>query len=233
MAKRPDLTEPPTASVAALAAQGGLGQWSGWTYVPYGGLRYRKWKDCRLYLYAGGVVISDTRAGFEITRGWADTRVLVYRRSLNGGLTHSCHTLIDPAGVGVSIGPGDRTFRGGDKQMHGITEALNGPPFLYPGDWGDYIQEGITKTQLPSVLARIERGESVRFGAYSVDRHGVTGRKRTAAWTEIAHYETDEARLHLNNARNRSVGDAANTYDITNLNVFLNVVQRLKRGLAQ
>ncbi|CAM5655048.1 hypothetical protein GCM10010329_11480 [Streptomyces spiroverticillatus] len=181
MAKQPDLTESPTPSATALAAQAGLGQWSGWTFVPYRGLGYKKWKDCRLYLYAGGVVITDNRVGFEITRDWANTRVLEYRRTINGSTKDARYTLIDPAGVGVSIGPGGRTFLKGDKQMHGITEVLSGAPFLYPGDWGNYIQDGITKTQLPSVLARIERGESVRFGAFTADRHGVTGRKRTAA----------------------------------------------------
>ncbi len=233
MAQRPDLTEPPTASVAALAARADLGQWAGWTFVPYGGLRYRKWKDSRLYLYVGGVVIADTRAGSEITRNWADTSVLVYRRSVNGGLTDSSHTLIDGRGVGVSIGPGGRTFREGDKQLHGITEVVQGPPFLYPGDWGDFIQDSIMKTHLLPVLARIERGESVSFGAFTVDRQGVTGRKRTAAWTEIANHWTYDAKLYFNDARKRSVGDSASTHDIANLNLFLSVVQRLKRGAAQ
>ncbi|WP_372409098.1 DUF6585 family protein [Streptomyces luteireticuli] len=221
------LSEPPTASAAALAQQRGLGEWTGRTYATNQGWRYRKWQGWRLYVYVGGVIVT-APDGYEAAYDWGTTRVLQYRRSVNGALRDARYTLIDPSGNAVNIGPGMRGMLNKEKQRLGITSMVNGAPFSYPGDWGDPIERGITRAQLPGVVERIQRGGTVEFGPYKADRNGLASKKRTATWAEI-----DQIRVYDGMARfwasdNRTLVDSQFTHDIPNVNLFLNLCHYLK-----
>lgn len=55
---------------------------------------------------------------------------------------------------------------------------------IYSGPWGNYLRKNITGFQLPEVLARIQRGESIDFGRPKADQRALTDRKHAAAWPE-------------------------------------------------
>lgn len=225
MAQNEALHEQPTAPVNVLAAQRGLGDWVD-TYASKQGWTYRMWRDWRLYVYGGGVVVTG-RDGFDAVYDWGTTRVVEYRRRVNGSLVDARYTLIDPRGSALNIGPGSRALLKKEKRSLGITELVSGAPFLYPGDWGDYIQRNVTRAQLSGTVARIGRGETVEFGPYKADRYGLTGRKQTAAWTKIVDFDVSYGMLSLRGADKRNVVDLEYTHYIPNVNLFLNLCQHL------
>lgn len=96
--------ERPPASVAALAAQSGLGDWTD-TLATKQGFGWRKWRDWRLYFFSGGLIVT-APDGYTAAYDWGTVRVLQYRTSVNGGASDACSTLIDPAGSALNIGFG-------------------------------------------------------------------------------------------------------------------------------
>lgn len=58
--------------------------------------------------------------------------------------------------------------------------------FENPAAWGQVIQREITRAQLPSAVAALERGEAVHFGDIAVTSQGISTTKRAELpWTEI------------------------------------------------
>ncbi|KUN38753.1 hypothetical protein AQJ27_44025 [Streptomyces olivochromogenes] len=219
-----DTYEPPTPETAMLAAERGLGEWRrtfrrAQTWVD------KKHNESRLYVYDDGVVVRTARMSrgkdlFEAAYDWGTLRVLRY---LNPSRGEARYTLLDPGGVALNVGRGIRIFLKEDRQALGITSVVEGTAFAWPTLWGDHIEECVTRVQLPSVLARIERGETVDFGPYKVDRQGVAGRKDAAAWSEIADVSGDNGTLRFKAKRRGTYVDRAKLQNIANVNLFLSV----------
>lgn len=223
-----DTYEPPTPEAAALAAGRGLGEWRR-TFRRKPSWVAKKHNESRLYLYDGGVVVRTARISrgddlFEAAYDWGSLRVLRYF-STRGDARY---TLLDAGGVALNVGPGTRVFLKEDKQALGITSVVEGTMFVWPRTWGDHIEECVTRVQLPGVLARLERGETVDFGPYKVDRQGVAGRKHAAAWSEITDISAYDGTLLFNKKLRRTTVDSANLQNIANVNLFLNVCERFK-----
>lgn len=219
-------SEQPSTSAAVLAGRRGLGEWVR-TFASKQGWKQRKWQAWRLYVYTGGLVVSSFD-GFEAAYDWGTTRALRYYRSVNGGLVDARYTLIDPSGNALNIGLGTRTLLKRHKEQFGITELVSGAPFQYPGDWGDYLLRGITRAQLPGVLTRIARGETVDFGPFTADRHGLTDHKRTAAWSDIVKIRTNDGRVSFDGINKLLAVGPGSAADIPNVDLFLNLCHELK-----
>ncbi|MFJ6793670.1 DUF6585 family protein [Streptomyces sp. NPDC091268] len=223
-----DTYEQPTAEAAALAAARGLGEWRR-TFRRKQSWVAKKHNASRLYLYDGGVVVRTARTSrgddlFEGAYDWGTLRVLRYF-STRGDARY---TLLDQAGVALNVGPGLRVFLKEDKQALGITSVVEGTMFLWPRTWGDHIEESVTRVQLPDVLARIERGETVDFGPYKVDRRGAAGRRHAAAWSEILDISAFDGTLLFNKKLRRTTVDSAHLQNIANVNLFLAVCRRFQ-----
>lgn len=168
------------------------------------------------------------RDGYMGAYDWGTVRALQYRRTINGGAAEACSTLIDPAGNALTIGFGRPPLFKAEKTALGITSVVNGPGFLYPYMWGDHIQERITQAQLASTLTRIQQGESVNFGPYTVNRGGVADKKYSSTWPEIIEIGFQSGTFMFNGHQRRSTApEMAKAYVIPNLDLFVKLCHHL------
>lgn len=219
-----DTYEQPTGEAVALAAERGLGQWQR-TFRMKQSRLFGKHNASRLYIHANGAVVTGPE-GFRAAYLWETVRVLRYMSTRNGTPWDARYTLLDPHGAAVNIGPGTRVFLKDEKRSLGITSVVQGALFLWPDVWGEHIMQAVTRTQLPKVLDAIERGETVDFGAYKVDRQGLTGRKHSASWSDITTISSFSGTLIFNGSQKRTTVDSADVQSIANVDLFL----RLCRG---
>ncbi|MER5638502.1 DUF6585 family protein [Kitasatospora sp. NPDC002227] len=218
--------EQPGPAAAALAAERGLGDPVG-TFATKPGWINRKWREHRLHLYTGGLVVIGPDSP-PVAYDWTHTRALRYYRTVNGGLIDARYTLIGPDGSALNIGPGARPVPKKLQERLGITSLTRGAPFQYPGDWGDYLQSGITRAQLPTAWSRVTGGETLNFGPFTVDRDGVTDRKRTLAWSAVSEVRTSNGFVKIDGHEKREISYLESAADVPNLLLFLNLCQQLK-----
>ncbi|WCD90995.1 hypothetical protein KPP03845_107424 [Streptomyces xanthophaeus] len=228
-------TEQPSAVAAELAANHGLGQWRQ-TFATKQGWTARRWREWRLYIYAGGVVVT-APTGIQAAYDWKSMRVVQYLRTINGGQADAKYALIDPAGAALAIGTGGFPLLRKERETAGITELTHGAPFPYPLDWGPHIQNAVAQTQLPEVLARLERGESVNFGPYEAGRAGITGQTRRGRaetpWSDITVIKVRDGAVFFNPERgiradpHRKGPDYAQLCQIPNVELFLRLCRTL------
>ncbi|MFG2342325.1 DUF6585 family protein [Streptomyces yangpuensis] len=221
-----DTYEQPTGEAAALAAERGLGQWLR-TFRMKQSRLFGKHNASRLYLYDGGTVVTGPE-GFGAAYAWDTVRVLRYLSTRNGVPWDARYTLLDPQGAAVNIGPGTRVFLKDEKRALGITSVVQGALFLWPDVWGEHILQAVTRAQLPKVLAALERGETVDFGAYKVDRHVLAGRRHSAPWSQITEISSYSGSLIFNGSLKRTTVDSADLQSIANPHLFLQLCRRLK-----
>ncbi|MGW7098883.1 DUF6585 family protein [Streptomyces sp. NPDC054838] len=220
-----DTHEQPTDEAAALAAERGLGTWRQ-TFRCKSSRLVRKHNASRLYLYDGGTVVTGPE-GFRAAYDWRTVRILRYLSTRNGVPWDARYTLLDPHGAAVNIGPGLRVFLKEEKQFLGITSVVQGALFLWPEVWGAHMMQAVTRTQLPMVISAIERGETVDFGAYKADRHRVTGRRYSSAWSDITEIRTFDGTLIFKSPQKRTTVDSAHMDNIANPDLFLQLCHRL------
>ncbi|QKW07867.1 hypothetical protein HUT18_17205 [Streptomyces sp. NA04227] len=217
-------TEPPTSSVVALAGEWGFGGWLR-TYASRQSWMYKKWRDWRLYLYDGGVVVT-APSGYEAAFDWGTSRVLQYLRTINGSDAHARYTLIDPYGDAVNIGPGANLLTQKWQERLGINSSLIGPPILGWGEWGEHIQLKITEAQLADVLGRIARGETAQFGPINADRHGLLTGEQEADWAEIDRVRLADGTVQVVAHNGELLLDGLHEIGfIPNLDLFLHVCE--------
>ncbi|MFJ4776547.1 DUF6585 family protein [Streptomyces sp. NPDC088762] len=221
-----DTYEQPTGEAAALAAERGLGPWSR-TFRMKQSRLFGKHNASRLYIHANGAVVTGPE-GFRAAYDWETVRILRYLSTRNGVPWDARYTLLDPHGAAVNIGPGTRVFLKEEKQSLGITSVVQGALFLWPNVWGEHMMQAVTRTQLPKVLGAIERGETVNFGAYKVDRHVLAGRKHSAPWSAITEISSFSGTLIFNGSQKRTTVDSAPMENIANLDLFLQLCRRFK-----
>ncbi|MET9700895.1 DUF6585 family protein [Streptomyces sp. NPDC006529] len=224
--KETDTREQPTDEAAALAAEHGLGPWSQ-TFRMNQSRLFTKHNASRLYLYANGVVVTGPQ-GFRAAYDWETVRVLRYLSTRNGVPWDARYTLIDPHGSAVNIGPGTRVFLKEEKRFLGITSVVQGALFLWPDVWGEHIVQAVTRAQLPKVLGAVERGETVDFGAYTLDRHVLTGRKHSAPWSDITEISSFSGTLIFNGSQKRTTVDSSSMDNIVNLDLFMRLCRHYK-----
>ncbi|MFF3215392.1 DUF6585 family protein [Streptomyces sp. NPDC002886] len=219
-----DTYEQPTSQAGALAAERGLGQWSR-TFRSKQSRLVRKHNASRLYIHATGAVVTGPE-GFMAAYDWETVRVLRYLSTRNGVPWDARYTLVDPHGAAVNIGPGMRVFLKEERQSLGLTSLVQGALFLWPNVWGEHMMQAVTRTQLPKVLGAIERGETVNFGAYKVDRHRLAGRKHSASWSDITEISSFSGTLIFNGSQKRTTVDSAPMQNIANPDLFLQLCHR-------
>ncbi|WNF28649.1 hypothetical protein RI138_18420 [Streptomyces sp. C11-1] len=223
-------TERPSAPATALAAQHGLGDWVD-TFATKQGFGWKKWRDWRLYFFTGGMAVT-APTGFTAAYDWGTVRVLQYRTTVNGAASEACSTLIDPAGRALTIGFGRPPLFKSDKTVLGVTSWECGAGFLYPHLWGDHIQGRVTQAQLGGAIARVQQGESVNFGPYTVNRDGVSDKKYSAAWPEIIEIGFGAGAFMFNGHQRRStVPEGAEVFRIPNLDLFVKLCRHLSPNL--
>ncbi|MFD9634981.1 hypothetical protein [Streptomyces violascens] len=54
------------------------------------------------------------------------------------------------------------------------------------------------------MITRIGQGESVNFGPYTVNQHGVSDKKYSSAWSEITQFELFNGSVMFNGSQRRS-----------------------------
>ncbi|MFD9822529.1 DUF6585 family protein [Streptomyces violascens] len=113
-------------------------------------------------------------------------------------------TLIAPAANALNKGMGIPPLFKTDKSALGITSWVNGPGFLYPDLYGDHIQYCVARHQLAGMVTRIGQGESVNFGPYTVNQHGVSDKKYSSTWSEITQFELFNGSVMFNGSQHRS-----------------------------
>ncbi|MEV6581979.1 DUF6585 family protein [Streptomyces sp. NPDC051582] len=189
-------------------------------------------------MYAGGVIVTSP-TGLQAAYDWKTARVMQNLTTVNGGQHDAKYMLIDPDGTALTVGFGIFPLLRSEKEAAGITEVVRGCPFPYPLDWGPHIQQAIARAQLPDVLARLERGETVNFGPYEAGREGITGedrrRRLTTPWAEIHKLKVHDGMLFFNPERgwradpDRKGPDAAHVNQIPNLELLLQLCRTLCR----
>ncbi len=165
--------------------------------------------------------------GFAAAYVWDTVRVLRYLSTRNGVPWDARYTLLDPQGAAVNIGPGTRVFLKDEKRALGITSLVQGALFLWPDVWGEHILRTVTRAQLPKVLAALERGGTVDFGAYKVDQHVLSGRKHSAPWSQITEISSYSGTLIFNGSLKRTTVDSADLQSIANPDLFLRLCRHL------
>ncbi|MFE1549789.1 hypothetical protein [Streptomyces sp. NPDC058718] len=86
----------------------------------------------------------------------------------------------------------------------------------------------IAGAQLPATIAHIERGESLTFSPYSVDRQGDSDNKHAAAWTEITEIGSTMGAFMFNGHQRRSTAPkSAQAYRIPNPDLFVKPCRHL------
>lgn len=102
--------------------------------------------------------------------------------------------------------------------------------YAEPERWGPFIQQEITGFQLPGLLARLDQGETLRFGDLSVSRGGIaTPRSGSAGWTEIEQVQIKNGALFLRKGGKSRSWSTKAVKDIPNFFLFLALVERLRR----
>ncbi|WP_030772362.1 DUF6585 family protein [Streptomyces sp. NRRL F-2664] len=221
-----DTYEQPTGEAAALAARRGLGPWQR-TFRMKQSRVFGKHNASRLHLHEGGTVVTGP-AGFRAAYAWDTVRVLRYLSTRNGVPWDARYTLLDPQGAAVNIGPGTRVFLKEEKRALGITSVVQGALFLWPDVWGEHIVRAVTRAQLPKALAALERGQTLDFGAYRVDRHVLAGRKHSAPWSQITEISSHSGSLIFNGSLRRTTVDSAELQSIANADLFLRLCRHLR-----
>ncbi|EFL12763.1 DUF6585 family protein [Streptomyces sp. C] len=210
--------EQPSPAAAQLAAQQGLGNWTD-TIATSQGFRNRKWRDWRMFLFNGGLVVTSPD-GYLAAYDWRTVRVLQFRRQ-DG---FSCQALIDPQGNALNIGFGRIPLFQSAKAALGVSSWTNGAPFLYPNSWGDGIQDAVARAQLPGTLKRIEVGETVTFGPYSLNKDRVWDKEYGCSWSEIVEIFCQDGSFYLNGTQRRSQAPRSEVIErIPNLHLLMNV----------
>ncbi|CAM5337887.1 DUF6585 family protein [Streptomyces pilosus] len=217
----------PTGQVAALARARGLGAWVERTFLPKKGLFLRKWEGSRLYFFVGGLVITGP-GDFAAAYDWRTASVLQSVTSVNGVVQEARYTVFDRSGAAVGLG------RGGDMlfpRQHaglGITSLVKGAPFTFEGDWGPYIQQRIAEERGAEVLADLERGGTVPFGAVTLSRSGVTVQERSAAWDGLGDIRASDGQVLFPDAggRRQALPSVPATH-VANLVLFLAVCRHV------
>ncbi|WP_406287842.1 DUF6585 family protein [Embleya sp. NBC_00896] len=217
----------PSASASALAAERGLGSWAQATYLPKKAVFSRRWEDARLYLFHGGVIVTGPK-GFQAAYDWDSSSVLQSLRTVNGTVTDARYTLFDRSGDAVAIGRGIDSLFGRQRERLGIKSLVNGAPFVHEGNWGPFIQQSIASAQMPGALARIERGETLEFGAIRVGREGVSIKDRSAAWGDIGNIHAGNGLINFPDAhRHRQALSSVPAHEVVNLDLFFGLCRHL------
>ncbi|MEU9058570.1 DUF6585 family protein [Streptomyces sp. NPDC048430] len=217
----------PTEPVTALAAERDLGAWAQWTFVPKKGVFLRRWEGARLYFFHRGLVVTGPE-GFSAAYDWGTASVLECVAKADKTVTDARYTVVDRDGAAVGIGRGTDFILPGQRDRLGITSLVKGAPFTFEGDWGPHIQRRILLAQMPGVLARIERGESVQFGAVRLGGAGVSVKGRSAAWGDLEEIRAVGGLLEFHGVRGRKALPRVYTAHVANLYLFLAVCGHMR-----
>ncbi|MFD6280874.1 DUF6585 family protein [Streptomyces sp. NPDC060209] len=216
----------PTESVTALAAERGLGAWVKATYLPRKGMFLRRWEGSRLYFFGRGLVVTGPD-GFQAAYDWETVSVLESRSSINGAVADARYTLFDRSGAAVGVGRGVDMIFPRRRETLGITSLVKGAPFTFEGDWGPHIQRRVLLARMPGVLASLERGESVPFGAVRLSAAGVSVKERSATWDDLKEVKPFSGMIGFHDSRRRTVLPGVHTAHVANLYLFLGICRHM------
>ncbi|WP_432981260.1 DUF6585 family protein [Dactylosporangium sp. CA-233914] len=168
-----------------------------WTVVTASKVRAaRRGKGARLDLHEHGLAFTATD-GRRFVYRWDSLRMLrrVVESRKNGTVrTWHAYTLAGPEGVAVTLGD---TSNGPGPDL-GVSEAVRGPSFVRPEQWGRDIEQGVLEAQLPTAVRRIADRQTVAFGPVALHRNGVTAAGRTVPWSQVRHFRiVYNARLEI------------------------------------
>lgn len=152
----------------------------------------------RVYLFESGFVHTG-RAGAARAFRWDEIEVLrdVTRTYNAFGTTDHKFTVTRPDGAKV---------------------VLSTDTFWDVGELGQQVEQRVTETQTPTVLAAVGAGETVNFGPLSVDAHGLHDQRETATWDQVTSVGLRDGKVRLEDTTRRRT----RTYDINRVpNVFV------------
>ncbi|RLV08936.1 hypothetical protein CTZ27_09435 [Streptomyces griseocarneus] len=218
----------PDGHAAALAERERLGRWRMTAPNRQGTFR-KRWGEARLHLYEHGLVVTDPEGLEQVHRWDATAAVLQNLVTVNGALRHSTYTLIDAHGAALTVGRGSPDLLNRHFERLGATSHTRGPGFVYERAWGPEVQKGVASAQLPTAIARLSRGETLAFGAVSLDRDGMSVGKKTESWSRIAEVYLRDGMLKADDASGRLLLIGSGINGIPNLYLLLTLAQQLQR----
>jgi len=97
-------------------------------------------------------------------------------------------------------------------------------------DLGTAIQRGVTRAQLPHVLAAIKQGQQVPFGDLKLTYQGIITRKGGLAWPEVQGIDIKRGVIHIGRAGKWWPASSTPIRSIPNVFVFLEAAEQLRGG---
>jgi hypothetical protein len=175
----------------------------------------RKLKARRLYLFENGILVADANGPIHAVR-WNSMTVLqqIIRKQLGGTTVRTLYTY---------------TVITGDGPSFKLTNFYEKPEV-----WGPRIQDEITRTYLPGVMAAIESGQPVVFADTSLTASGMANVKRgELRWSEIQNIEVKNGVVVVQKAGKRAPLTGTAVSRIPNFFVFLSAAKTLQAGAAR
>ncbi|CAG0936384.1 hypothetical protein TFLX_05257 [Thermoflexales bacterium] len=93
---------------------------------------------------------------------------------------------------------------------------------------GELLRQQVTRQQLPQALTKMQRGETVAFGALGVSQRGLTYEDKAIAWSEVDRVEMLNGSVVVRKKTDRlfSLPLVIKAAEIPNLSVFLALIRQ-------
>ncbi|WP_030144287.1 DUF6585 family protein [Glycomyces sp. NRRL B-16210] len=183
-----------------------------------------------LRLYDNGLIVKGPKALVSIFY-WDSARVhqRLFRYPQTGLTTYN-YLLTGPDASPIAIGDPKGAAASAIVNLQGdLANFTLGAAFSSPEEWGPAIQQAVTRTQLPDVLARIDRGERLAFGDLAVERDFLTIDGTAIAWNRLQAVSLHDG-VALFKSADRLFRTREPVYTIPNFFVLQEVV-RARTGL--
>lgn len=102
--------------------------------------------------------------------------------------------------------------------------------YAEPDRWGPAIQQEITRAQLPGLLTRLQQGQTLAYGDFSVNLGGVATTKGSLTWPEIEKVDISQGMLVLRKVGKKLPWTNVPVKRIPNLFLFLALIEQLRYG---
>jgi hypothetical protein len=157
-------------------------------------------KDARsgqeLHIFDQGAVLRGPK-GRVLPYRWADTRLLVSAVRRTEGATTYSYALLNLTQPPVAMGRNVvlLSVLGGATEAENPGDLVRAPLFAQMDVWGPMLEEGITRTHLPAVLAELAAGRRVEFGPAAVTADGLVVDGAETRWNEITALSVENGHL--------------------------------------
>lgn len=94
---------------------------------------------------------------------------------------------------------------------------------------GEFVQQEVTRVQLPQALAAFNAGQALNFGKVNVDRQGINNGKEMIPWSQMNGLSIQQDHLVASNGGRLLQWRSVKAGDVINLGVLLGLVDVITR----